>query len=257
MSRERHSGLVREFGQTGLFAWRVLRAALWPRLDRKFGRQLVRAAHEIGVRSVLLVSVVCAFAGAMLAVQGYATLHLLGAPELLGTFVGLSGVREVFPIIAAGTVGARAGCAIAAEIATLKIGEQLDALEVMAVDPIAHLVAPRFLAALLVTPLVMTAGVLAGLGAAYLTAAVQLQVDSGAYLARLYGPLSPNDAVAIVVKGAVFGAIIVVVTAAEGFRAGGGPAGVGAAANRAVVRAMVAGSVVNLALSQVLFGGAA
>jgi len=255
MSAAGSPGVVRDLGQTAMFTWRVFRAAIRPRPLRLLPRQLVKYAHEIGARSVLLVSVVCAFAGAMLAVQGFATLHMLGAPELLGMFIGLGGVREVFPLVAAGTVGARAGCAIAAEIATLQIGEQIDALEVMSVDPVAYLVAPRLLAAVLVTPLVMAVGVLAGLGAAYLTAVVQLGVDPGAYLARAYGPLSYHDSVGIIVKGLVFGVIVVVVTSIEGFRARGGAAGVGVAANRAVVRAMVAGSVVNLALSQLLFGG--
>jgi len=245
------SALVVEIGRTAQFAWQVLQRSLRPR----FASLILPAAHDLGVGSVLLVCIVCAFAGAMLAVQGHASLYTLGAPELLGTFVGYGGVREIFPLVAAGVVGARAGSAIAAEIATLKLGEQLDALTVMAIDPIAYLAVPRFIAAILVMPLVMVFGTLAGLGAAFLTASVQLQVDPGSYLARLYVSLQPFDLWAILIKGVVFGAIIAVVTAAEGFRAHGGTAGVGAAANRAVVRAVIMGSIVNLALSQALFGG--
>ncbi|MBN2358879.1 MAG: ABC transporter permease [Deltaproteobacteria bacterium] len=245
------SAWVGEIGSSALFAWQVLRRSLRPR----HGAQILPAAYELGARSVLLVAVVCAFAGAMLAVQGNATLFQLGAPELLGTFVGYGGVREIFPLVSAGVVGARAGSAIAAEIATLKLGEQLDALTAMAVDPIAYLAVPRFIAAILVMPLVMVFGTLAGLGAAFVTASVQLHVDPGSYLARLYLPLAPFDLWAILIKGVVFGGIIAVVTAAEGFRARGGAAGVGAAANRAVVRAVILGSVINLVLSHLFFGG--
>ncbi len=251
MSRSDFAAPLVSLGRTTRFAGQVLARSFPP----KHASRILPGAYEIGVRSVLLVSVVAAFTGAMLAVQGFASLHQLGAPELLGMFVGLGGVREVFPIMAAGTVGARAGSAIAAELATLKTGQQLDALEVMAVDPIAYLVVPRFIAALLVTPLLIVVGTVAGLGGAYLTAVVQLGVDPGSYLARVFDPLSSHDIVAMLVKGLVFGAVIILVTAGEGMRASGGPAGVGAAANRAVVRAMVAGSLINLVLSQLLFGG--
>jgi phospholipid/cholesterol/gamma-HCH transport system permease protein len=245
------SAFVAEVGSTAQFAWQVLQRSLPPR----HGSLILPAAYDLGARSVLLVSIVCAFAGAMLAVQGHASLYTLGAPELLGTFVGYGGVREIFPLVSAGVVGARAGSAIAAEIATLKLGEQLDALTVMAIDPIAYLAVPRFIGAILVMPLVMVFGTLAGLGAAFITASVQLHVDPGSYLARLYVPLQPFDLWAILIKGVVFGAVIAIVTAAEGFRAHGGTTGVGVAANRAVVRAVIMGSVLNLALSQLLFGG--
>ncbi|MFH1811093.1 MAG: ABC transporter permease [Pseudomonadota bacterium] len=242
---------VVEMARSTRFALKVLRAAAWPR----YPGQIVPYAYAIGARSVLLVSVVTAFAGAMLALQGQSSLQQLGAPELLGMFVGLGGIREVFPVMAAGTVGARAGSAIAAELATMKTTDQIDALDVMAVDPIAYLVVPRFLAALLVTPPLMIVGTVAGLAGAYLTAVVQLGVDPGSYLERTFTPLSPFDLVAMLIKGLVFGGVIALVTAREGLRAAGGPAGVGTAANLAVVKAMIAGSLVNLLLSQVLFGG--
>lgn len=255
MSHPLIAGVLGDLGRTTLFAWQATRATFQFRHGPDYLQRILAQCAEIGADSAPLVAVVSAFAGAMLVVQGYATLAKLGAPELLGLFIALGGVREVFPLIAAGTIGAKAGSAIAAELGTLRIGEQLDALEVMAVDPIEHLVAPRLLAALLMTPLVLVVSTVVGLGAAFLTAAVQLGVDPGSYLARLYGALTPGDLGAVMVKGVVFGAIIAVVTAAEGFATSGGPAGVGRAANRAVVRAVIAGSLVNLALSQLFFGG--
>lgn len=245
------SRALRRLGSSILFSLQVSRACFPPRhWDR-----IVPYAYDLSVGSILLVSVVTAFIGAMLAVQGMVSLNQIGAPELLGMFIGLGGVREVFPIMAAGTVGARAGSAIAAELATLKLGQQLDALQVMSVDPIALLVAPRLIAALIAIPLLMVIGTITGLTGAYLTAVLQLHVDAGSYLERLYAPLGSGDIFAVLIKGLAFGAMIVLVTAHEGLRASGGPAGVGIAANKAVVRAMIAGSMINLMLSQLLFGG--
>lgn len=242
---------LRRLGNSSLFSLRVFKACLPPR----HWRRIIPYAYELSIGSLLMVSVVTAFVGAMLAVQGLFSLRQIGAPELLGMFIGLGGVREIFPIMAAGTVGARAGSAIAAELATQKTGQQLDALQVMAIDPIELLVAPRLIAAMIVIPLLMILGTISGLAGAYMTAVLQLHVDAGSYLERLYSPLCSADIVAVLIKGLAFGIMIVLVTAHEGLRASGGPAGVGIAANKAVVRAMVAGSLINLLLSQILFGG--
>ena len=104
----------------------------------------------------------------MLTVQGYSSLRGFGTPELLGMFVSLAGVREVFPLIGAGCAGAKIGSAVASEIATMRLGQQLDALEVMGVDPVPHVYLPRMLACVIGTPLLVGVCILSGLVASYL-----------------------------------------------------------------------------------------
>ncbi|MEW5854275.1 MAG: ABC transporter permease [Myxococcota bacterium] len=229
-------------------------AAVWalPRLDRA---EMMHQAYLMGVGSILVILAVCAFAGAMLAVQGFASLKAFGTPELLGMFISLAGVREVFPLVGAGCAGAKLGSAVAAEVATLRIGQQIDALEVMSVDPMRYLVAPRMVACLVVTPLLVGAGLLAGLGAAYLTATLQLGVDPGSFITRALENISVTDLLAALVKGLAFGALTGSMACWQGFDAAGGPASVGTAANMAVVRSMMVGAVVNLFISQAFYGG--
>lgn len=223
-----------------------------PRLDV---RQALDQAWEMGAGSLLVVVAVCGFAGAMLAVQGFASLTAFGAPELLGMFVALTGVREVFPMVGAGCVGAKLGSAVAAEVASLRMGQQLDALEVMAVDPLAYVVAPRMVSSVVVTPLLVGAGLVAGLASAYVVAVLQLGVDPGNFLARTFEALALRDVAAVVVKGLAFGSATGSLACFAGYAAMGGPAAVGRAANRAVVQAMVVGALLNLAISNAFYGG--
>jgi phospholipid/cholesterol/gamma-HCH transport system permease protein len=232
------------------FSWAAWRAV--PFMD---GREALRQAYDMGVGSILVVATVCAFAGAMLTVQGAVSLQAFGAPEMLGMFVAVAGVREVFPLVAGGCVGAKVGSAMAAEMATLRAGHQLDALEVMGLDPARLLVAPRLVASVLTTPLLMGAGLCAGLGAGYLTATLQLGVDPGSFLTRGLESLSHRDLAATLVKGLLFGSLIGSLACWYGHDAGGGPEGVGQAANQSVVRGMMVGAVTNLVVSHLFFGG--
>ena len=210
---------------------------------------------EMFAGSILVTLAVTAFSGAMLTVQGFASLTSFGTPELLGMFVSLSGVREVFPLIGAGCVGAKLGSAMAAELATMRLGQQVDALEVMAVDPVTELVAPRLLAATVVTPLLVGLGLMGGLFASYLVATYQLGVDPGGFLARALDVLTAKDILAGLTKGTAFGALTGALACFHGLEPARGPGGVGDAANRTVVQAMVVGAVVNLLISHLFYGG--
>jgi phospholipid/cholesterol/gamma-HCH transport system permease protein len=224
-------------------------------LRRADGRETLRQAYDAGVGSLAVILSVCGFAGAMLTVQGFASLAAFGTPEMLGMFVALAGVREVFPLIAAGCVGAKVGSALASEMATLRMGHQLDALEVMAVDPMEKLVAPRLIACVFMTPLLVGAGMMGGLVCSYVIATLQLSVDAGGFLGRALENMAPRDVAAGMTKAVLFGGLTGTLACWHGYGAQGGPQAVGRAANRAVVQAMVAGAVVNLLVSHGFYGG--
>lgn len=223
-----------------------------PRMDLgEFSTQ----AWLMGVGSLLVMVAVCSFAGAMLTVQGFASLRAFGTPELLGMFVALSGVREVFPLVGAGCLGAKVGSAVAAEVATMRLGQQLDALDVMAVDPMRFVVAPRMVAAALMTPLLVGVGLMAGLASSYLIATLQLGVDPGAFSVRVMENLAARDILAGLLKALAFGCLTGSLACWHGFAAAGGPQSVGRAANLTVVQSMVVGAMVNLLISHLFYGG--
>lgn len=223
-----------------------------PRMDR---RETLDVAASMAFGTLLVTLAVTAFAGAMLTVQGFASLKAFGTPELLGMFISLAGVREVFPLIAAGCIGAKLGSALAAEVATLRTGQQLDALEVMGIEPLEHLLMPRMTAATLVTPLLAGLGVLCGLGASGVIATLQLGVDPGAFWARALDSIHPRDIAAGLTKALAFGALTGSLGCWHGYTAGSGPWAVGRAANLTVVQLMVVGALVNLLLSHLFYGG--
>jgi phospholipid/cholesterol/gamma-HCH transport system permease protein len=241
--------LLQAVGAYVRFCGRAALAA--PRMDTV---ELRAQARGMVASSILVVAAVAAFAGAMLTVQGFASLKAFGTPEMLGMFVAMAGVREVFPLICAGCVGAKVGSAMAAEMATLRLGQQLDALEVMAVDPLRHLVAPRMLATLVVTPVLVAAGTLMGLFASYLTAVLQLGVDPGAFVHRLLESMAVRDLGAGVVKALAFGALTGTLGCWHGWRVPGGAQSVGRAANHTVVQTMMMGAVLNLLISTAFYG---
>lgn len=246
----RATDLLAALGRYARFCADTARAA--PFLDV---RELLHQAYVMGVGSLVVMLAVGAFAGAMLTVQGFASLRAFGTPELLGMFIALGGVREVFPLIGAGCVGAKVGSAVASEVATLKIGQQIDALEVMAVEPMRYLVAPRVVACILVTPVLVGACLISGLVASYLIATLQLGVDQGAFLGRLFENITHRDLASGMAKAVAFGALTGSLSCWHGYAANAGAASVGTASNRTVVQAMVVGAIVNLFISNIFYGG--
>jgi phospholipid/cholesterol/gamma-HCH transport system permease protein len=201
-----------------------------------------------------VVAVVAFFSGAMLTVQASLSLALIGGGPLSGTIVGLGGVREVFPLLAVASLAARSGAEFASELGTMKVTQQIDALEVMGIDPMRLLVAPRVLAAVLGTPLCVLLAIASGLFGSWLVGVFQLGIDRGSMWAALTGAVQTGDLLVSVAKGFLLGWIVGVVTTREGMRASGGAAGVGLATNRAVVRAMIAVCLTSLFLTYVTYG---
>lgn len=204
--------------------------------------------------SVPVAFVVAFFSGAMLTIQAAASLMPMGGGDMAGLVVGFGGVREVFPLLAAASVAARSGAEFASELGTMKTTQQIDALEVMGVDPMRVLVGPRVVAAVLGTPVCVLVACAAGMLGAQAVGAFQLDIDRGAMWTRLWSGVALADLEVGAVKGLVLGFLLAAISVREGLLATGGAAGVGRATNKAVIRAMVVVCAASLVLTSLVYG---
>jgi len=217
-------------------------------------RSVIEEAHKIGIRSLPILLIINLFVGSNLTILGFHAFTPLGGQRLVGLFVALAGVRELAPIIAASMVAAKAGTQMASQIAVMRIQEQIDALEVMAVNPHAHLIAPRMLGILLVMPALTLIAIFATVFSGYVVSVYQLGLNGTVYLEFAADGITAMDFVYCVVKAWVFGIIICTLSCWFGFNCKSGPEGVGLATNRAVVSSAVVCVVVNYFISEVLYG---
>lgn len=209
---------------------------------------LIQQADTVGVSSLGIVVLTGLFTGMVLALQSQVELRQFGATIYIGRLVGASAVRELGPVLTALMVTGRAGSGMAAQLGAMQVTEQVDALNTMGVDPIRKLVVPRFLASVIVLPLLtIVTDVIAILGG-MLIAVVKLDLTAGLYLRSVYNTLAqtgflgryvPIDVFAGLVKPLVFGGIMALTACYYGLRTEGGTEGVGRAATRAVVTTSV------------------
>lgn len=201
---------------------------------------VLRQCEAIGVSSSGIIVVAAAFMGAVLGYQFYVSFRLFNAEALLGGTIGVALFRELAPVMTGIMVTGRAGAAMAAEISSMKISEQVDALDVMAVDPIEFLVAPRIIAGTLMMPLLsifFTAiATLAGAG----VACGVLGLDPAIYWVQYAKFVDSMEIVHCVTKGAAFGMILTMVGCFNGYRASGGASAVGLATRNTVVASCLA-----------------
>ena len=195
--------------------------------------------NKIGVMSLPLVFLTALFTGVVLSLQSAYQLRLFAAQQFTSDLVALSMTRELGPVLTAMVVAGRVGASIAAEIGTMKVTEQIDALRALATDPIRYLVVPRFIAAFfMLFVLTIYADVIGMLGG-YLIAVFKLGISSHQYIKRSLDILSVKDVMSGLLKAFFFGGIISIVGCYFGFKAEGGAEGVGRATTLAVVTALV------------------
>ena len=228
--------ILREMGQMGIFLGTTLVDVFLPPLQ---GAQLVRRIHFIGSRSLLLIVFTGAFTGMVVALQGYIALRRFGGEEALGPMVGLSLIRELGPVLSALMITARAGSALTAELGIMRITEQIDALEVMALNPIKYLVVPVFLAAMITFPLLNSIFVTVGIYGGYMVGVELLGGSSGAYFTQMSSAADSGDIWMGVYKSFSFGLIVAWVSCFKGFYADRGAEGVSQATTQAVVMCAV------------------
>jgi phospholipid/cholesterol/gamma-HCH transport system permease protein len=199
----------------------------------------VHALHFVGVGSLFIVLLTGTFTGAVLALQTQHAFHLFNAESMVGGTVALSLARELGPVLTALMVTARVGSAMATELGTMRVTEQIDALEALAVNPIQYLVTPRLLATMIMMPILTAGFVFVGMVGAFVVATVLLPGDPGFFMAKVVTWADANDLYNGMFKALVFGTIVATVSCYKGFHAGGGARGVGLATTQAVVTSSI------------------
>jgi phospholipid/cholesterol/gamma-HCH transport system permease protein len=225
-----------ESGRMALLLWEAALALVRPPLRiGLFFRQM----EFVGVNSLFVVLLTSLFTGMVLALQTYHAFRLFSAEGLVGATVALSMTRELGPVITALMGTGRAGSSIAAEIGTMRVTEQVDALTVMAINPVQYLVTPRVVAGLVMLPLLTVVSDFVGILGGYLVGVKMLGINGGIFMNRIYELVELEDIYNGLAKAAVFGVILALVGCYKGFYTSGGAEGVGRATTQAVVLASV------------------
>jgi len=222
---------------------------------RRFGLT-IREMYFTGVQSLVIILVSGLFVGMVLGLQGYDTLQRYGSSEALGVLVSLSLVRELGPVVAGLLFASRAGSAITAEIGLMKATEQLSAMEMMAVNPIARVVAPRFWAGVISMPLL--AALFSGMGifGGYLVGVELIGVDEGAFWSQMQAAVDwRHDVLNGVIKSFVFGVAVTLIAVFEGYDAMPTAEGVSGATTRTVVTSSLAILGLDFVLTAFMFRG--
>ncbi len=243
-------GLVEYIGELGMFAVSGVSHMLRPPY---YPRQIGRAFLEIGYFSLPVVALTALFTGMVLALQSYTGFSRFGAESAIASVVVLSVTRELGPVLAGLMVSGRAGAAIAAELGTMRVTDQIDALSTLSTEPMKYLVAPRLLAATIALPLLVVLADILGVMGGFLVATQKLGFSSGGYLTSTFSNLRSEDVVSGLIKAAVFGFVIALMGCFNGYRSRGGAQGVGAATTSAVVSASILILALDYVLTQVLF----
>jgi len=242
--------LVGETGAAGILFWRSVRAMRFaPRSVALIAEQMRRT----GVESLPLVVITAVFTGGVTAVQAAYQLKEFIPQLYLGTAIYKSVVIELGPVLTALVVGGRVGASIAAELGTMRVTEQIDAMEAMAIDPVRYLAMPRLLAALVMLPALTVFADALAIGGGFLVANVSLGVSPKTFIEGMKMFFAAQDVYGGLIKAFVFGGIIALMGTAAGLRARGGAVGVGMAATRAVVTTCVLILISDYVLATVLF----
>lgn len=224
--------LLEWFGEIGLFCKEYIKHIIFSKFEwKQFWIQL----DEIGSRSFILVGVSGLAIGVVLAMQFYSTLAKFGAESLLPSMISLSVIREIGPIITALVVAGRVSAGIGAELGSMRVTEQIDAIDVSAVNSYNYLVVPRITACVLALPLLTIYCDVIAIGGGLIGTLVERSITAQSYLMATIKYLGPEDVFPGVLKTTVFGFIIGLVGSFKGYTTKGGTAGVGMSATNAVV----------------------
>ncbi|HOO81900.1 MAG TPA: ABC transporter permease [Alphaproteobacteria bacterium] len=218
-----------------------------------FPAQLWRQLVDIGYYSLPVVGMTALFTGMVLALQSYTGFTRFNAEGAIAGVVVLSVTRELAPVLAGLMVAGRVGAAIAAEIGTMRVTEQIDALCTLSVNPFKYLIAPRLIAATITLPILVLIGDIIGVYGGYVVSIYNLGFSPGTYLTQTWDIIETMDVVSGLVKAGAFGFIVAVMGCYNGFNSGRGAQGVGAATTNAVVSSSILILIFNYLLTQVFF----
>jgi phospholipid/cholesterol/gamma-HCH transport system permease protein len=244
---------VRVFEETGLWfrmLWRTVRWTFRPPFEiREWMRQMVR----LGFDSIPVVVLTTMFTGMVLALQTYNGFARVHAENFVGSVVSLAMLRELSPVLVALMVTGRVGSSMAAEIGTMRVTEQIDALKALATDPVQYLFVPRVIAGIIMLPFLTVLGDALGIYGGYIVAVRLMGANPVIYSSATYNFLDMNDIWSGVIKSAVFGLILTLTGCVRGYYTYGGAEGVGRSTTNAVVSASLIILLADFFLTKVLF----
>lgn len=241
---------LKELGSIGTFFAKSV--ALGVRRPFKLN-YIFKQMEFIGVNSLLVVAITGTFTGMVLALQSSYGLKKFGAEGMVGALVALSMTRELGPVLTSLMVTGRAGSAMTAELGTMRVTEQIDAITVMALNPIKYLVTPRVIASFLMLPVLTSISNFVGIIGGYLVGVKMLGVNEGAFVNKIEKILGLEDIYNGLVKSAVFGIIMSVICCYKGFNTKGGAEGVGKATTEAVVASSLTILISDYVLTSLMF----
>lgn len=242
--------LLAVVGRVALFAGSAVSHMVRPPF---YGRQLIRQMISVGYFSLPVVGMTAIFTGAALALQIYIGSSRFSAESAVPGIVVLGLTRELGPVLAALMLAGRVGAAMAAELGTMRVTEQIDALVTLSTNPMKYLVAPRVLAGTLMLPLLVLVADILGVFGGYMVGVYSLDFNATAYLTNTRDFLEVQDVLSGVVKAAIFGFIVTLMGCYHGYTSAGGAAGVGRATTHAMVSASVLILVANYIVTQLFF----
>ena len=229
-------GGVRKLGKVTLFLLAVLAQCL-PALARP--RLVVHQIYNAGARSLIIIMLSGLFVGMVLALTGIDLLQRFGSEDVLGVAAALGLLKELGPVVTALLFAGRAGTSLTSEIGLMRATDQLTAMEIMAVDPMRYVVAPRFLGGILAMPLLVAIFDIVGLFGAQLVGVQQMGVNAGTFWSQMQGSVHIDDVMEGVIKSLAFGAACTLIAVYEGYNAAPTAEGVGLATTRTVVASAV------------------
>jgi phospholipid/cholesterol/gamma-HCH transport system permease protein len=241
---------IEKIGQIIILFYSTLKWLIKPPFEIK---NILKQMLEIGINSLPVVLITAIFTGMVLALQSYTGFKRFGAEGLVGSVVALSMTRELGPVLTALIVAGRAGAAMAAELGTMRVTEQIDALETLATNPVKYLVVPRFFSGLIMLPSLTVIADIVGIIGGYFVTVVLLDANATAYMRMTWDYLEMQDIYNGLIKAFFFGASLSLICCYKGFYTEGGAEGVGRATTGAVVLSFMTILVSDYFLSAWLF----
>ncbi|MDD5634210.1 MAG: ABC transporter permease [Candidatus Omnitrophica bacterium] len=227
------------FIYAGALAILLARSIFWIFASRARKFQILDQMNKIGVSSFPIIFLISLFTGMVLALQSAYQMQKVSAEMYIASLVSLSLTRELGPVLTALIVAGRCGAAITAELGTMRVTEQVEALETLSTDPVEYLVVPRFIALLVMVPLLTICADFFGIVGGYLIGVGKLNISHAMYIKMTYTPLAIKDLVTGLIKSLSFAGIICLVSCFEGLNSEGGAEGVGRATTASVVKSFV------------------
>jgi phospholipid/cholesterol/gamma-HCH transport system permease protein len=244
-------GFLTELGKLSAFVYKIFQTLFSSRPSPEL---IFQQMFQIGIKTLPVLSAVCIFVGTNIALVGFHIFKQFGGQDLLGVYVGLSCVREMAPILVGSIMAAKPGTDISATIATMRVKEQIDALEVMSVNPFWFLIVPRMVAFVFVAPILVIFADFFCVVSAYLVSVFQLGVNSGKFIDDVVSYLQVIDFFKGMLKALVSAMLVCFISCYYGYNSAPGPKGVSRAINVSVVLEASLIVIVNYFLTELLYG---